>query len=231
MDEKGHGLPNHLLHHLDFYNTARRSILRPEFMEIMFATGSELQEWLCPTGTGYHMNGAEEIVMEAMVANETGVSYRNVYLEVRMNYTPYSEQASMKSIFPLVFIIHRNKEGKATFDLRPGLNLVSNEAVIPQSGRLLMVGGHLHDYGREIKLENATRGEPIVVLEPKLDDQGKFLSLPVVSLEGGGGYAVKRGETLKLTAIYENPTSFDIGDAAMGWIVGAFLPDHKGGLD
>jgi len=85
----------------------------------------------------------------------------------------------------------------------------------------------MHDYGRSLKLENLARRETIVELKPQLDGEGRFLSLPIIPLDAYGGYKLRRGDTLRLSSTYENPTGRVLRKAAMGNMVGAFLPDNE----
>ena len=71
--------------------------------------------------------------------------------------------------------------GPTDYDLQPGRSVKTGEFVMPYTGTLLGVGGHLHDYGRRLLLENITRSEAIATLTPKLDSDGQMLSVPTVS--------------------------------------------------
>jgi len=90
---------------------------------------------------------------------------------------------------------------------------------------LLGVGGHLHDYGREIVLEDATRKDTVATLEAKVDDKGLLESMPVKLFVQEGGYKFSAGDVLKTTATYDNPTGKLLREGAMGIAVGYFAPN------
>ena len=227
IDASGRSLPRRLLHHLDFYNASRRDLLCPGEMEILFSTGSELQPWQLPPGTGLRLRKGDDILIRTMVENLTKRDFPNTFVEVRMSYTLDSEQSLLTSVYPMVISLFYCRKGLSVYDLKPGVNVATSEIMGPYSGRLLAVGGHVHDYARELKLENLTRRETIATLIPQFDDQGRFLSLPIISLAEHGGYKIEHGDTLRLTSTYENPTDHVLTEAAMAGMIGAFLPDNE----
>ncbi len=72
-------------------------------------------------------------------------------------------------------------------------------------GVLLGVGGHMHDYAKQIVLENASRKETIATLQAKTDDKGHLQYMPVVTFFAVGGQKISAGDQLKVTASYDNP--------------------------
>jgi hypothetical protein len=95
---------------------------------------------------------------------------------------------------------------------------------IKYSGVLLGVGGHMHDYAKEIVLENATRKETVATLAAKVDEQGHLISMPTVTFFDRGGYKVAAGDVLKIDATYDNTSGKPLPDGAMGIVVGYFVP-------
>ena len=114
--------------------------------------------------------------------------------------------------------------GPTDYDLQPGRSVKTGEFVMPYTGTLLGVGGHLHDYGRRLLLENITRSEAIATLTPKLDSDGQMLSVPTVSFTTNGGYRLSRGDVVKVTATYDSPMGHGLSGGAMGIVVGYFVP-------
>jgi hypothetical protein len=89
---------------------------------------------------------------------------------------------------------------------------------------LLGVGGHLHDYGRQVVLQDVSRKETVATLDAKVDAQGRLESVPVKLFVQEGGYKFGAGDVLKISATYENPTGKMLHDGAMGIAVGYFVP-------
>lgn len=114
--------------------------------------------------------------------------------------------------------------GNSGYDLKPGKNVTTGTVPVKYDGILLGVGGHMHDYAKEIVLENATRKETVATLDATVNEHGQLLSMPVVMFFDRGGYKFAAGDTLKITATYENPTGKLLRDGAMGIVVGYFVP-------
>src|SRR6266403_2154900 len=95
---------------------------------------------------------------------------------------------------------------------------------VKYDGILIGVGGHMHDYAKQITLEDTTRKETVATLNANLDEKGQLLSMPVVTFLDRGGYKFAAGDELRITATYDNPTGKPLSGGAMGIVVGYFLP-------
>jgi hypothetical protein len=95
---------------------------------------------------------------------------------------------------------------------------------VKYSGVLLGVGGHMHDYGKQVVLEDTTRRETVAALDAQVDEQGHLLGMPVKTFFDVGGYKFAAGDVLKISATYDNTTGKMLRDGAMGIVVGYFVP-------
>ena len=82
----------------------------------------------------------------------------------------------------------------------------------------------MHDYAKQIVLEDTTRKETVATLDARVDEQGHLLSMPTVMFFDRGGYEVAGGDVLRIDAAYDNPTGKLLRDGAMGIVVGYFVP-------
>lgn len=229
VDAKGHALPGELLHHVGFYDTARSDFLCPNKEEHIFGAGPELNNWPVMPGYGYRVHKDDRIRITTMFNNPTAKNYRDVFLQVRVEYQPMSSQsAALKDIYPAWFNV--TECGESGYDLRPGESTKTGEFKLPYSGRLLGVGGHLHDYGQWLVLKNERNKETIATLEADLDLQGRIVAMPVELFAQQGGVPLHRGDVLLVTDAYNNPTGKAISDGAMGIVVGYFLPNEESKL-
>lgn len=229
-DGAGRKLPNHLLHHVAFYNTARADFLCPQKPEHIFGSGGEMNDWPTTPGFGYRVRRGDRIRIGTMFHNPTETNYPQVFLEVSMEYQPSTASGpELRSVYPAWFDVKGC--GASGYDLKPGKNVTSDEFTLPYSGLLMGVGGHLHDYGQELVLEDVTKRETIATLHSRLDPEGHILSMPVVLFSARGGYALARGEVVKVTATYDNPTGRFLPEGAMGIAVGYFLPANDRSMD
>ncbi len=224
VDDRGNPLPNKLLHHVAFWNVARSDFLCPRKEEHIFGAGGEMNNWPALAGFGYRVHAGERIRISTMFHNPTDTSFPKTYLEVRMETQPASPQGpALKSVYPVWLDVQEC--GESAYDLRPGRNVKSGEFRLPYNGTLLGVGGHLHDYGQGLVLVNETHHDQVASLPSRLDSRGLILSMPIVTFADRGGYRLNQGDTLQVTATYENPTGRELPEGAMGIVVGYFLPD------
>ena len=220
VDTNGNAVPGTVLHHTAFWNTDRSDFLCPNKEEHIFGAGSELTDWIEIPGYGYRVQKGDKIRIETMVHNPTGTGYDGVYLEVKI---PYADStASTKSVYPTWMDVQSC--GNSGYDLHAGKNENTGTVTVKYNGVLLGVGGHMHDYAKQIRLEDTTRKETVATLNANVDEKGQLVSMPVVTFFDRGGYKFATGDQLRITAIYDNITGKPLPAGAMGIVVGYFLP-------
>lgn len=221
-DAAGTNLPGRLLHHVAFYNTARPDFLCPNKAEHIFGAGGEMNDWPATPGFGYRVQPGDRIRITGMFHNPTGASYPGVYFEVKIEYQP-AGAVPLHSVYPAWLDV---KEcGRSDYDLQPGRNVATGTTRVDFNGLLIGVGGHLHDFGRQLVLANQTTHQQVAILDSTLDSNGHILSIPIVRFDDRGGYHLNKGDELKVTATYDNTSGHPLPDGAMGIVVGYFLPD------
>jgi hypothetical protein len=224
VDAVGSVTPGRLLHHVAFWNTQRSDFLCPNKEEHIFGAGGEMNDWPPVPGYGYRVLKGERIRIETMVHNPTDTGYPQAYLEVRIDYRIRgAATSSIKSVYPMWLDVMQC--GHSGYDLKPGPSATTGEVAVKYSGMLLGVGGHMHDYGQRLVLENETRKEEVAALDSKLDPAGRILSMPVRIFFDRGGYRINSGERFRITATYENAAGKPLPEGAMGIVVGYFAPD------
>ena len=226
VDASGNEVPGRVLHHVAFWNENRADFLCPNKEEHIFGAGGEMTVWAEIPGYGYRVQKGDKIRIETMVHNPTDTGYDGIYLEVQIPYQETNAAAgaapAVKSVYPAWMDVESC--GNSGYDLKPGKNVTIGTVPVKYDGILLGVGGHMHDYAKEIVLEDATRKETVATLDAKVDDHGQLLSMPVVTFFDKGGYKFAAGDQLRITATYDNPTGRLLRDGAMGIVVGYFVP-------
>jgi len=220
----GSTLPGRLLHHVAFWNVSRSDFLCPNKEEHIFGAGGEMNDWPALPGFGYAVRKGNRIRVNTMFHNPTASSYREAYIEVVMEYRRADSGAQIKSVYPTWFDVMEC--GNSGYELAPGANVTTGKFTLRHTGTLLGLGGHLHDYGIQLDVTNATRNEPMATLPSTLDAAGRILAMPMVTFLERGGYRLNHGETVRVTATYDNRTGKRLPDGAMGIAVGYFLPDN-----
>lgn len=219
---QGQTLPARMLHHVAFWNTERSDFLCPNKEEHIFGAGGEMNDWPAQPGIGYRVHKGERIRVSTMFHNPTATSYPDAYLEIKVEYRRAGEGQPLLSVYPTWFDVMEC--GNSGYDLAAGPNHRTGTFRLNFSGKLLGVGGHLHDYGRGLQLKNVSRGETVASLTPKTDTQGQILNMPVVLFTDRGGYPLQKGEEIQVSADYDNPTGKPLPEGAMGIVVGYFIP-------
>ncbi|HYX69976.1 MAG TPA: hypothetical protein VE825_12640 [Terriglobales bacterium] len=222
VDGLGNPLPNRMLHHVAFWNTGRSDFLCPNKLEHIFGAGGEMNDWPAQPGIGYRVRPGDKIRITSMFHNPTDAGYSAAYLEVKVEYKTVAE-ARLASVYPAWLDVQAC--GESGYDLPPGVNVHTGSFTLAYSGKLLGVGGHLHDYGKGLTLTDDSSKDVIADLPPKTDAQGRLLSMPIKLFLDRGGYPLALGQVLTVSAQYENPTGQAIPEGAMGIVVGYFLPD------
>jgi len=228
VDAKGEPVLGRVLHHVALWHTGRSDFLCPNKEEHIFGAGGEMNDWPAVEGFGYRVLPGDRIRVETMFHNPTEAAYAEAYLEMQIEYQLRTAGAELKSVYPAWFDVMECRDSGYT--LRPGESRTSGEVVLKRSGVLLGVGGHLHDYGEVVVLENTTRNEKVAELKAQLDEQGRLVAMPVAPFYDRGGYRLNAGERFKTTASYRNPTGRSLRDGAMGIVVGYFLPEDEPGM-
>jgi hypothetical protein len=225
VDASGAVVTAKVLHHVAFWNTARSDFLCPNKEEHIFGTGGEMNDWPAIPGVGYRVRSGDRVRISTMFVNPSDTPFPEIYLDVQMEYKPAStETTPLKSVYPTWFDVEECRE--SGYDLEPGKTITAGRFTMKFPGALLGVGGHLHDYGRGIVLEDLTHKSPIASLKAQTDASGHLLYMPIVSFAQTGGYRLEAGQVLRVAAAYDNPTGRYLPEGAMGIMVGYFLPDQ-----
>jgi hypothetical protein len=225
IDAAGNAVPRAVLHHTAFWNENRADFLCPNKEEHIFGAGSEMTDWDEVPGFGYPVQKGDKIRIETMVYNPTATSDDKAYLQVVIPFQELNGSSGLpprKNVYPAWMDV--KVCGNSGYDLKPGKSEESGVVVVKYDGILLGVGGHIHDYGREILLQDVSRKETVAELNVKVDDQGHLESVPVKIILDRGGYKFAKNDVLKVTATYDNPTRKLLREGAMGIAVGYFVP-------
>lgn len=225
-DANGRPLPRRLIHHVNMMNFERRALLY-DAVERTLAAGQETEDVTLPRAVGFPMTAGTAVGLMAAWANDTGADIEGVYLTVTLLWSPTNLSPRPLDALPLYLDVNYQGPGQSdSYDLPAGASSRSHEFTLPIGGRLLGVGGHLHDYARELTLEDLETGRTVVRLRARLDRAGKLLSVER-RLYGarGDGLALRGGRRYRITASYDNPTGSTIPSGAMGIMIGLFVPE------
>jgi len=127
---------------------------------------------------------------------------------------------------PFYVDVNNHIGGVTTFDVPPGKSTHSYEFELPIGGKLVGIGGHLHDYGSTLELQDATNGKVLARLKARRDHDGHVQGVGrFIFGFNSDALALKAHHPYRVVAEYDNPTSETFKDGGMGHINGAFVPD------
>jgi hypothetical protein len=227
VDAHGRQLPMDLLHHMNVMNPNERELFLPISRRIL-ASGRETGEirmpWLL---FGTPFRAREPILANAMVHNPTTTDYHGVRVRLVLSYVATRRPWPFFSVIPWQLDVGF-PVGDKSFVLPPGHSERSYEGSPAVAGKLVVIGGHMHVYGRAIEFWDATTGEllwhgepaPAPPGEPGAVPIGKFYSLT------GVGLALTPTHRYRVRVIYDNPTGKMIEAGGMGVVGGLFIPER-----
>jgi len=158
--------------------------------------------------------------------NSTGRDLEGVSLKLTLLWTPANQNPRPANAMPIYMDVNLTIGGTNTFDVPPGKSSKAYEFTMPVGGKLLGVGGHLHDYGSSVRLEDAESGKVLTTVVATRTADGKVTKISR-RLFGvtGAGLALKANHRYRVVGSYDNPTGKLIPSGAMAHMVGLFVPD------
>jgi plastocyanin len=193
----------------------------PAAGEPMYAAGEERQVLELPRGYGYRMNEGDPLYMVWMLMNHRGVKD-----DVMIRYTiTYFEEGDpdapiIKGVRPIWMDVV-NCKADPVYDVpgggKPGsIHERKYEYTVPESGRIVAGGGHVHGGGvetaitqpacdnREIMTSRPAWGmpdHPFYTVRPILHEPGPTSMSGWLSEQG---FPVRAGQKIRLTSRYDN---------------------------
>jgi hypothetical protein len=223
-DGAGQRLPQRLLHHLQIINGDRRQLLLPLEEKIM-AIGRETTSLMLPETIGMPLNSGSRMRIKIMWHNEGAEDIDGVRLTLRIRYSPANLVPTPTTVLPISIDVADAPGQPNTFAIPPGDFSASREFIMPISGRLLALSGHMHDWGAGLMLQEVESGKVLADFVTTMDSAGRITHMPR-KLYGiaGAGLKLRAQRRYRIVARYHNPTGAPI-TGAMGHLDGLIQPD------
>lgn len=241
VDSAGEEIAHHdvHLHHAVWLNPTRRDLTCDSYddglpgYERFFASGKERTTVELPNGYGYYWsNGLAQPHTESapywgfVAMLDGGSGHADTFVELDIDFVPEGEAQDMTAIRP-VWLDVRNCRSHPVYDVeegsgQDGVHRESWTHELALGGRFVFLGGHLHDGGLTLQLDNVTSGSHLFTSEARYDwgDHPWFLT-GMTTMSDPAGPTVAAGDELRLTAAYDSSTD---RDDAMGIMLGALVP-------
>lgn len=219
-DAEGNVLPSELLHHVNLISPDRRDLFTEMSLRVM-AAGRETQEQKLPRLVGYPISSGDRVLINSMFANATGSDHPEAYLHVKLFYSAEGDGLFQpRDIYPFYLDV-MGPIGVKDFQVPPGgSTAVYWEGSPAVEGRILGIGGHVHNYAVELRLEDMTTGTVIWKAAPELDESGMVARVPTGNLFWHLGTRIYPDHVYRIYVEYDNPTEEALPDGGMGAIGG-----------
>jgi len=219
----GKPLPKSIIHHLIAVNFDRRQIVY-QMVERLFGWGKETDPVMLPSGVGVPLAKGQHLGAYAMWHNDSGHDIHNAYLKMTLAFIPKARLQN--PVLPLYVDVNNHIGGVTTFDLPPGKSTHAYDFEFPLSGRLIGIGGHLHDYGVAVRFEDAETGKVLVRLKSDRDSKGEISKVGrFIWGFHEEALPIEAHHKYRVVAEYDNPTGKTIAQGGMGHINGVFSPN------
>lgn len=225
VDGTGNPVPREVIHHMIMVNFSRRMLLY-QGPERLMGAGTETEDIKVPKTIGVPMKPGMDLGMYVAWHNATGKDLHGVQMKLKMLWTPKNQNPQPVNALPIYMDVNLTVGVSNTFDAPPGKSEKAHEFTLPVGGRLLGIGGHLHDYGVRVRLEDAETGKVLTVVEATRDSAGKVskVSRRLFGVSGEG-LKLKGNHRYRVVGEYENPTGQTLVKGAMAHMAGLFTPD------
>ena len=226
-DASGAPLPRDELHHAGVANLGRRELLHDAY-ERMLAVGKETEAVELPPVIGVPMHAGDSLAIYVGLHSPRGESVTNAFVTLRLPFVPKRRHFNPLAVWPMHFELNFSGGATTAYDLPPGRSARSDSFVMPLSGRLLAVGGHVHDYATALRVSECRSGKVLVDLKAHRNADGTIAGLDrFVFGFRDYGLRVEKGACYRVTAIYDNPTGRVLRDGGMASIGGPLMLDDE----
>lgn len=225
VDSAGNPVPSQVVHHLNFIDPGHRELFLPISQRLMAAgaeTGDQAMPWLL---AGMPLKTGQRMVVSAMLHNPTGKDYRGVTVRFAIPYVPAGRPWPLLEIQPFQ-IDAAFPFGDKSWDLPPGTSSRSWEGKPAVSGRLLAIGGHLHEHATRLAFEDVTAARTIWEGRPYTDEHGNVNRLAFKQFATRFGIKLDSSHVYRVTVDYLNPSADTLPRGGMGVVAGVFLPGN-----
>jgi len=220
----GTALARGMVHHVGLANYSRRELLYP-MVERLMAVGKETPRVSLPRGVGVPLARGDTLGLYSAFHDVDGRTVARAYVIVTLPWIPAGHSHPI-DVMPFFVDVNSVIGGTSAWDLPPGRSEKSSEFTMPLGGSILALGGHVHDFARSVRLEDAENGKVLVRLDTKLTSDGHLISLGKrVFGFHEEGLPLLPNHRYRVVAQYDNPTGHVVRQGGMASMAGAFVPD------
>src|SRR5437870_4017768 len=121
-----------------------------------------------PVSVGIPVRAGEELGVYVMWDAPADAPSHEVFIRIELQWTPVNLLPRPVSALPFQVDV-RFGVSHNTFPVPPGRHEWAYEFELPVGGHLLLAGGHLHDYGESVRLEDVATGKRLLFFASRRD--------------------------------------------------------------
>ena len=222
--QRGTALAHGMVHHVGLANYSRRELLYP-MVERLMAVGKETPRVSLPGNVGVPLARGDTLGLYSAFHDVDGKTVERAYVIVTLPWIP-AGHANPIDVMPFFADVNSVIGGTSAWDLPPGKSEKRRSSRCRWAARILALGGHVHDYARSVRLEDAENGKVLVRLNTKLTSDGHLIALGKrVFGFHEEGLPLLANHRYRVVAEYDNPTGRVLKQGGMASMAGAFVPD------
>jgi hypothetical protein len=226
-------VPDRMLHHLNIVSPNTRELFVPMAQRLL-AAGRETPKQSISAVVGRPFEEGETMVAVGKFHHATKHDWEDAVLHIYLHYTKTNERWIAPWAAQPFYLDVMSPTGQDTeagefqkdFPVPPGRTEKTWTGSPSVDGSIVGIGGHLHDYGSLLRLEDLTTGEVLWETEPVTGKNGHHVkSVPSERFIWSGGIDMQADHRYRFTAVYENPTDEPSAHRGMGAMGGLFIPE------
>jgi hypothetical protein len=230
VDSAGRLLPRELLHHAGMANLDRRQVAYP-IAERVFAAAHETAPVVLPKSMGLPLSTGQRMVLYYGLVNPDTSAVTGAVLQVRIPWADAGTRG-ITGILPFYANARALSEETISFDIPAGRSETASEFTVSTNGWLRVVGGHLHDHGVELRIEDAESNKVLARVRGKRAAGGRLVDVSRARFPlKRQGLRLRANHRYRVVAVYDNATGNVIKGGAMGFVAGAFIPENVAVLE
>lgn len=225
-DAEGQAFPEEVVHHIVLVDLDRRQLWRP-IAERLLGIGEETADASLPESIGVPVRQGEAMAIHIMWHNLTGHPIR-AYYRLTLEYTPVNQVPRPLDVLPVALEVSPAIGALPAYDIPPGGSERGFAFTVPVDGRVLAVGGHIHDYGKSVAIEDVETDRVLFRVRSVQTADGRVTGVRRKLLAiRGRGVRLRANHLYRIIAIYNNPTADSVA-GVMAQLAMIFAPDRAG---
>jgi hypothetical protein len=211
-----------MLHHVVLFNQSAEDATCTGWPERFFASGNERTPFLLPRGFGYDVNAGDHW---RLITHLMNMSDETKDLYIKVNFAYVDGTSDLQAVKP--FWLDINNCGNSEYETPAGQHTEDRDfTVTPEmAGRVVAIGGHLHDHGTHIMATDTTSGQELCDAVAGFDNDPSYMG-HIDTVGGCLGRSIgtlNAGDDLRLSSSYDAPEALD---NVMGIMVGYVAPSE-----